>query len=169
MERMISWARNNGPAVLFALLLTVPLMACRAAGVPPAAREVILPQEARLQERIKAFHDALGNNDIATWYAMTAPAIRKRMTFDQFKKDIRWEENSGRRTQSTLQAQLLRSCNCEQYGDAVRCVLAVNVTVTESGKKPRTESPLEMWEYSDGQWYWGYIGPDTGGRCPGEK
>jgi hypothetical protein len=129
---------------------------------------VTLPNEIRLRERVQEFHDALGNNDIAAWYAMTSPTIRERMTFEEFKKDFRWDENAAQRSKVNMRANLEKECGCVQFR-YLRCVLVINVKTNESGRNSKTEKPLEMWEYADGEWFWGYMGPDSRGKCPGEN
>ena len=125
------------------------------------------PNEERLRERIREFHRVLGDNDIASWYAMTSPTVTKKMTFEDFKKDFRWDENASRRTKSNMKGELARICSCEQM-TYLRCVLVVDVQINEGGIQKR-ERPLEMWEFGDNEWYWGYIGHDSRGKCPGEK
>ena len=124
-----------------------------------------VPDEGRLRERISEFHNALGNNDIAAWYAMISPIIRDKMTFGQFKKGFRWDENSASRSKSTMQAELSRVCRCSEMR-LLRCVLVADVSVTRPGQEPSKERPIETWEFANGEWYWAYMGPDTGGRCP---
>lgn len=146
------------------------LTACSASLVPSGSRAeaVALPDEARLRVRLAEFHDALGTNDIARWYAMTSPAIREKMSFEEFKRDMRWEENTARRKEWKMTASLGRACSCAPAND-LRCVLIVDVTAEEAGGKSTKERPLEMWEYAGGEWYWGYMGVESRGRCPGER
>ena len=143
------------------------LSACTAPSGPRglAGEAVSLPDEARLLARIAEFHGALGANDIERWYAMSAPAIREKMTLEQFKKDMRWNGNAS---QTKMTAVLDRACSCVpvQY---LRCVLIVGVTAEGAGGKITRERPLETWEYGGGEWYWGYIGAESRGRCPGER
>ena len=127
----------------------------------------VLPDELHLQTRIKQFHDALGNNDIATRYAMTSHVITRKMTLDQYKKDFRWDEKAVNKTKISVKAELGKTCSCEQQ-IYLRCVLVINIGINEPGHDPKTESPLETWEYADGEWFWAYMGPDTKGRCPGQ-
>lgn len=139
------------------------LGACQ--GVKPTAVE--LPDETRLRARLQELHNAIGNNDIAAWYAMTSPTIRDKMTFDQFKNDLRWDQDASRRTRKTMRADLMKPCSCVQM-QFIRCVVIADITVEESGKHPSRERPLEMWEFSEGEWYWGIMGHDSRGRCPGD-
>ena len=157
------------PSILCALLFSLGLSAC---GTPSGTRgsageAVSLPDEARLRARIAEFHGALGANDISKRYAMAMPAIREKMTFEEFKKDVRWDENAARRKETRMSAALARACSCVQ-AKALRCVLIVDVTVEEDGGKVIREKPLEMWEHDGGEWYWGTIGAESRGRCPGE-
>jgi hypothetical protein len=48
-------------------------------------------------------------------------------------------------------------------------VLIVDVTIEEAGSKIKKEQPLETWEFAGGEWYWGYLGTESRGRCPGER
>ena len=89
------------------------------------------------------------------------------MSFEEFKKDLRWDENASRRKETRMSAALARACSCVQ-AKALRCVLIVDVTVEEDGGKVIREKPLEMWEHDGGEWYWGTIGAESRGRCPGE-
>jgi hypothetical protein len=125
------------------------------------------PDEARLRARLAEFHSALGANDVTRWYAMTTPTIREKMTFEQFKKDLRWDENASRRKKSVMTGDLGRVCSCVPMG-FIRCVLIVNVTTRDADGRVQKERPLETWEYGDGEWYWGYLGPESRGQCPGE-
>lgn len=126
-----------------------------------------LPDESLLQRRLKEYHDALGNNDIAAWYAMTSPTITEKLTFEEFKKNFRWDENASNRTKMNMQAELGKTCGCMQQ-KYLRCVLVINIDLNESGRNPRTEKLLETWEYARGEWFWVYMGPDTRGKCPGQ-
>ncbi len=67
-----------------------------------------------------------------------------------------------------MSAALVRACSCTSM-KALRCVLIVDVTIEEAGGKVMKDKPLEMWEYDGGEWYWGYIGANSRGRCPGER
>jgi hypothetical protein len=127
-----------------------------------------VPDEARLRARLAEFHSALVANDIARWYAMTAPVVRDKMTFEQFKKDVRWDENAGRRKETRMTASLGRACSCTPM-NTTRCVLIVDVMIEDADGKIKKERPLEMWEYAGGEWYWGYMGAESRGRCPGER
>ncbi len=146
------------------------LYACQTPGAITSSRPetVVVPDEARLRARLAEFHNALGANDISRRYAMAASGIRDRMTFEEFKKDLRWDENAARRKETKISASLARACSCAPM-KALRCVLIVDITIEEAGGKVITEKPLEMWEYDGGEWYWGYIGADSRGRCPGER
>jgi len=157
-------------AIVCLVLAGLVLSAC---GAPMASRgagdgAVTLPDAARLHARLADFHNALGANDIARWYAMTSPGIRDKMTFEQFKKDMRWDENAARRKETRMSASLGRACSCVSARD-LRCVLIVDVTIEEAGGKIKKEQPLETWEYAGGEWYWGYLGTESRGRCPGER
>lgn len=143
------------------------LSACAAPSGPrgPGGEAVSLPDEARLRTRLVEFHNALGANDIEHGYAMAAPAIREKMTLEQFKKDMRWNGNAPR---TKMTAVLGRACSCVPMQD-LRCVLIVDVTIEEDGGRVIKDTPLEMWEYDGSEWYWGYMGANSRGRCPGER
>ncbi len=77
------------------------------------------PNEGRLRERISELHNALGNDDIAAWYAMTSPAIKERITFEQFKKNLRRDADSEPRNKAIMQAGLSKVCRsliCASFG-----------------------------------------------------
>jgi hypothetical protein len=131
------------------------------------ASTVNLPDEQRLRIRLTEFHDVLGNNDMTAWYNMTAPAIRKRMTLDEFKNDLRWDDNKPK-IKSVIKAELIKPCSCDKTG-VTRCVILVGININEPGKNPVNEKSLQSWDYADGEWYWGYMGPGNKGHCPGEK
>jgi len=156
-------------SVAFVVLVLGFLAACQTPGATKSTgpEKATVPDEARLHLRLAEFHNALGANDIARWYAMTEPAVRDKMTFEQFKKDMRWDENAGRRKEARMTASLGRACSCTPMR-TTRCLLIVDVTIEEADGKIKKERPLEMWEYAGGEWYWGYMGAESGGRCPGE-
>jgi hypothetical protein len=98
---------------------------------------------------------------------MTSPTITEKITFEKFKKGFRWDENAANRTKMNMQAELEKTCSCIQQR-YLRCVLVINIDINESGHNPKTENPLETWEYANGEWFWVYMGPDTRGKCPGQ-
>jgi len=149
--------------VLVVVLLAPILSGC--ADTRPLTANV--PNEGRLRERISEFHNALGNDDVAAWYAMTSPAIREKMTFEQFKKGLRRDENNASRSRTTMQAELSRVCRCSEMR-FLRCVLVADISIARPDREPSKERPIETWELAGGEWYWAYMGPDMGGRCPGE-
>jgi hypothetical protein len=167
--------RSGRSKLRFAILIVIAVLslaflaACQAAGISrgAGADSFSPPHEARLRARLTEFHNALGANDISKRYAMAAPGIRGKMTFEEFKKDLRWDENASRRKETRMSAALVRACSCTPM-EALRCVLIVDVTIEEVGGKVVKEKPLEMWEYAGGEWYWGDIGAESRGRCPGE-
>jgi hypothetical protein len=150
----------------FAVALLAALVSAGCA-TTPAGSGAPLPDEARLQARLREFHEAMGRNEIEKVYALSSPTIRKQMTFTDFKKDMRWDKVGGRSPVLEMQAGLGKNCGCTDMGGFQRCVLIVNVAVSGAGRSSATERPLEMWEHVDGDWYWGYSGPDSRGRCPG--
>jgi hypothetical protein len=154
------YSRILGPIIWLAFVLCI-------SGTPLHAWTVDLPDDQRLRARLSEFHNALGDNDIVTWYNITAPAIRKRMTLDEFKQGFRWDDTKPR-VRSTINAQLVKPCSCVKTG-LTRCVILVDINTTEPGKTPVNEKSLQSWDYFDGEWYWGYMGPGNKGGCPGEK
>jgi hypothetical protein len=90
------------------------------------------------------------------------------MTFEQFKKDMRRDENAGRRKEAGMTASLGRACSCTSAG-YMRCVLIVDGTIEDADGKIRKERLLETWEYAGGEWYRGCMGAESRGRCPGER
>ncbi len=152
----------------FVILISSLLMLCSCQTFTVSSKHVPLPSESRLGERIQEFYTALGNNDVASWYAMTSPAQRQRISFEQFKKNLRWDERAAAMKKSRIEAKLWRVCSCRQEINT-RCVLITELKTSVNGNGVETEKPLEMWEYSEGEWYWGYLGPDSQGRCPGER
>jgi hypothetical protein len=157
-------------SVAFVVLVLGLLAACQTPGPIKSSgmEKANVPDEARLRARLAEFHGALVANDIARWYAMTAPVVRDKMTFEQFKKDVRWDENAGRRKETRMTASLGRACSCTPM-NTTRCVLIVDVMIEDADGKIKKERPLEMWEYAGGEWYWGYMGAESRGRCPGER
>lgn len=159
--------------ILCAICTATAMLLLSACASSPGSRgtgsePVFLPDEARLRARLTEFHNALGANDIERRYAMSAPAIREKMTFEGFKRDVRWDESAARGKRSRMSASLDRACSCMPV-QALRCVLIVDVTVEEEGGNIKKERPLEMWEYDGSEWYWGTIGAESRGRCPGER
>ena len=63
----------------FVVLVLGLLAACQAPGSIKSSgmEKATVHDEARLRARLAEFHSALGANDIARWYAMTAPAVRE--------------------------------------------------------------------------------------------
>jgi len=116
---------------------------------------------------MEAFHSALARNDIETWYKMSTPMMRDNMDLQTFKKSLRQDKDNHGRMETKMTATLFRRCSCHPMGDALRCVLIADVAILENGES-RRERPLEMWEYTHGDWYWGYLGAESRGRCPGE-
>ncbi len=127
-----------------------------------------LPDENSLHSRLVEFHNVVGANDIESWYAMTSPSFRKQMSFDAFKKDLRWDERAGQRNTSRTQIVNSRTCGCSQSSD-LRYVVLVNLSVSPPDKTPSRESLLETWDYEGNEWYWSYMGLSLNGHCPGER
>ena len=110
------------------------------------------------------FNKAIAENDIDTLYAITAPAITgDRIPFEQFK-DIYVPRFRSRGSE----AELARDCGCQTLARTrtdqlfIRCVFVITIPFDK-----RRASILEMWEYINGEWYWGFTDyHETQGRCP---
>lgn len=157
---------NDRLSFTYIILLMFLIFITGCAEVRPLT--VNTPNESRLRERVREFHVILGNNNIAAWYAMTTPTVTKKMTFEQFKQDFRWDEKSTARATERMEAELSRVCSCVEMG-YIRCVIIADVLTTKPDGKTVKDKPLEMWEFADGEWYWGYIGSSLRGKCPGER
>ena len=131
--------------------------------------QVQAPNEGRLKQRIAEVHAAIGGNDVERWYSMLPPSVRARMSFEDFKRDIRWEARGGANQAPTpMQAEIGRVCSCKEGWSSTRCVISARVAIEDPRKGRQIDMPLESWEYDRGDWYLGYIGASTEGRCPGE-
>jgi len=137
-----------------------------AAGAPAG-----LPDEARLKARIKAYSKAVESKDSRAMYEMQTPYIRSHMSFDDYKRDWRLDEAWSKQPRMRLTSELDRSCSCADwmYPDGsrtLRCVLLLKGTYGKAGARPQQVKWLDMWEYANGEWYYGY--PGEGDRCPSE-
>ncbi len=164
MRTYLQYGIYRGLTLAVVLLTVLVTAGCSTA---PARSDATLPDEAKLQARLKEFHEAMGHNEIEKVYAMSSPNIRKAMTIVDFKKDMRWDKIGAKSPVLEMQADLGKNCGCTDMGGFQHCVLIVKVAVSGAGRSPAIERPLEMWEYMNGDWYWGYSGPDSRGRCPG--
>ncbi len=153
--------------ILVACILTI-LWSCYTTTNVVKTESSELPAKLRLEYRIREFHKALGSNDIFTWYSMTSPYFQTRVSLEQFKKNLRWDENMVRRPQKDMKGELSRNCGCVQ-DRYLRCALIVDIMETEKNGFVKKENPLETWEYHEGEWFWAYMGPSAGGLCPGER
>ncbi len=132
------------------------------------AADSIAPDARRLQERVSAVHRAIGANDVESWYAATPPSMRRRMSLDDFKRDIRWDAVGAKAEPMPWRAEVGRLCSCTGNAER-RCVVAIDLEIDDPKKGLVKDSPLESWTYEEGDWYLGYIGASYGGRCPGER
>ncbi len=122
------------------------------------------PNKDRLKSRFLELNKAIAENDIDTLYAITAPAITgDRIPFEQFK-DIYVPRFRSRGSE----AELARDCGCQTLARTrtdqlfIRCVFVITIPFDK-----RRASILEMWEYINGEWYWGFTDyHETQGRCP---
>lgn len=160
--------RKRPIALALSILVMAAILLSACQGFKNPDGKAALTEEARLRARLKEFHTALGNNDLEKWYSMTTPAQRKNMTFEQFSSNLRRGDKKGSTDRQQIEAELSRVCSCVQVRD-LRCVVIVDLEISGRDKTLRKERPLEMWEFSDREWYMGYIGADSRGRCPGER
>lgn len=122
------------------------------------------PNKQRLFERSSILNKAVLEKNLETMYSINAPFDYKgeRDTFHEFKK-IYPKAMSLRGSN----AKFTRDCGCMpmMLGEkkVLRCVFLVNL-------KQGHPSVMEMWEYIDGEWYWGYLDHhETKGLCQGER
>lgn len=132
---------------------------------PVSKKEFITsPNKQRLIERSSMLNKAVLDKNLNTLYSISSPYnfMGERITFDRFKK--------GSYKAMFLRgsnAKFTRDCGClpMMLGEkkALRCVLLVNL-------KQGRSSVMEMWQYIDGEWYWGYLDHhETQGLCHGER
>lgn len=129
-----------------------------------------LPAENRLKDRIIQYHKALGARDSKAMYLMESPFIRSRMSFEEYKKDWHMDEKWSSAPHVDRSAEIENICYCGSvvlYGSkAFRCVMLLDITDMSPGGQRYAHKSLEMWEYVDGEWYFGYPGEGEQ-SCPG--
>jgi hypothetical protein len=137
-----------------------------------AAAAVPMPDEPRLKARIQEYSKAVEARDARAMYAMQTPYIRSHMSLDDYRKDWRLDEAWSRQPRMQLTAELDRNCSCADWtypdgSQALRCVLLLKGTYGQAGARPEPVKWLDMWEYANGEWYFGY--PGEGDQCPSES
>ncbi len=150
------------------LLLVTLLLSAGCAQTPARTGEV--PAQERLSARVEAWYRAAGTKDVNAMYAMIPPYVRSQMTLEQFKKSLGSDEELASVPHMQISASVEKPCSCTTDifmapTPTTRCVLLMNLIVTDAAGKQAKYKNLEMWEYLDSEWYIGYSGEgeDT---CP---
>jgi hypothetical protein len=130
------------------------------------------PDEARLKVRLDEHTKASVSRNARAMYEMLTPYMRSHMSFDDYKRDMRFDEAWARQPRMQLTAELERSCSCGSWmypdgSETVRCVLLMKGMYGEAGARPAPVTWLEMWEYALGEWYHGVS--LEGDQCPSES
>ncbi len=153
------------------LLLVILLFSAGCAQTPAQSGEV--PAQERLSARVEAWYRAVGTRDSNTMYAMIPPYVRSQMTLEEYKKDSGLDEQGASVPHMQISASVEKPCSCMTGifmapTPTTRCVLLMNLKVTDATGKQTKHKNLEMWEYQDGEWYMGYPGEgeDT---CPASR
>lgn len=159
-------------------LLTITVAALTLIGCS-TAREVnegiyeqtSVPDRERLETRIQSFYTVVGERDLAVMYEMSAPYVRALMTLEDYRRDLGLDEAWTSKPRVKNTAKVEEVCGCargvfESSGrtETTRCVLLLNVTEQALTGESRKGRNLEMWEYVNGEWYFGY--PGHGNDCP---
>jgi hypothetical protein len=164
---------GSGFAVLQAwvrMMTAVAVLALAGCGAPaprsgaPAAGEAV-PAQARLNERLAAYHRALGERDAGKMYDMSPPYVRANLSFDDFKKDLGMDAAWAALPHTRIGTRVDKACACASGVVAtpgqprvVRCLLLLDSTLADAAGKRRKYKGLEMWEYLEGEWYFGFPG-----------
>jgi len=118
------------------------------------------PDEARLRTRIRDFYIGKGAQDGKTCYKMVPPYIRATISLESFKNGLQIDDEFPK---VKIRADLGKVCNCatiqDERGDRLRCVLLVSIIEDKAGGFQG--QVLEMWEYIDREWYWGFTGEES--------
>lgn len=150
------------------------LAGCTANGPEPAVPSAgdAVPAQARLAERLAAYHRALGERDAGRMYAMSPPYVRSHLTLDDFMNDLGMDGRWAALPHARIVTRMDEACGCASGVVAVpgrprvlRCLLLLGSSVTDPAGKRRTYKNLEMWEYQKGEWYFGYPGGGAA-SCP---
>jgi hypothetical protein len=135
----------------------------------PKIVEAIL-NDGRLGIRVKNRYSAIAENNAKTQYDMVPPAIRRNMTFEEWKKYAGLDQTQQQSAQKVVQGELEKICYCgpsmyENGSQTLRCTLFVRVT-TEDGGHRKPNRLFQMWESVDGEWYHGYTDHHELEDCP---
>jgi hypothetical protein len=128
------------------------------------------PNSERLKKRINELRDAQRAHDLMKWYGMTIPAIRKNMSFEEFKRD--WGVDVPQEADLKIANDGLHkicACGVWEYEDGrntLRCSLLVNISIADDNGQQLTHRLLEVWEYVMDEWYWGYTDHHEWENCP---
>lgn len=163
--------RLAGPLIIAVAALT--LIACSTAGEVNEGlyEQTFMPDRERLETRIKTYYTAVGNRNSAVMYEMSAPYVRALMTLEDYRRDWGLEEAWTSKPRVKYTAEVEEVCGClrgvfasSDRPETTRCVLLLNITEQALTGESRKGRQLEMWEYLDGEWYFGY--PGRGNECP---
>lgn len=132
-----------------------------------------VPAENRLRDRVIQYHKAEGTRDSKAMYLMQAPFIRSQMSFEDYKKDWRMDEKWSSAPRVERNTTIEKTCSCggvflPNGSKALRCVLLLDFTDVNRTGQQKTQKNLEMWQYIDGEWYFGYPGEGEQ-SCPGAQ
>lgn len=130
-----------------------------------------VPAENRLKDRITQYHKAQGARDSKAMYLMESPFIRSHMNFEEYKKDWHMDEKWSCAPRVDRSTKIENICYCggvvlPNGSKALRCVMLLDFTDMSPGGQRKAHKSLEMWEYIDGEWYFGYPGEGEQ-SCPG--
>ena len=138
-----------------------------------AAPKVAVPDEARLKTRIQDFYTALASKDARVMYRMKTPYVRAQMSFREYRKDWQldeaWEAEPHTKVTVTLE-QVCDGATPWTYPDGsmtLRYVLLLRGVEEQPDGSQRAAKFLEMWEYTNSEWYYGY--PGEGDHCPSDE
>jgi hypothetical protein len=101
---------------------------------------------------------------------MVTPAIRRNITFEEWKKKKGLDQTQQQSAQKVVQGELEKICYCgpqmyENGPQTLRCTLLVHVTTKDRGHR-KTNRLFQMWESVDGEWYHGYTDHHELEGCP---
>jgi len=130
-----------------------------------------IPQGDRLSKRVHDFHASQAENDIPTWYEMTTPFIREKMSIEQFKKDRGLDRPQEKAPCTITGGELHKVCLYDDwmYEDGrktSRSSLLIHITILDEIGRQEINKRLETWEYVDNDWYWVYTDHHAWEDCP---
>jgi len=139
---------------------------------PPAsaqAPEVMVPDEARLRARIRAFYAAIVERDAGVLYETQTPSARQYMSREEYETGrMPYERGGVDETTIRITAEFEQVCSCRSFSHPyrkLRCnVLVVAVEEDATGQR-RTRRQIDLWENAQGDWF--YVATGTGQKCPG--